>query len=64
MNKGGIAIRLINFAKLFTGRYPGRISSHQCSGKYAYSALFPALVQQQLLPWVLSIGPIEAGRRL
>ena len=26
MNKGGIAIRLINFAKLFTGRIPGSLA--------------------------------------
>ena len=26
MNKGGIAIRLINFAKLFTGRIPGALA--------------------------------------
>ena len=35
MNKGGIAIRLINFAKLFTGNIP-----HQCSGKYAVRCYF------------------------
>ena len=33
MNKGGIAIRLINFAKLFTGRIPGA-STYKRSSKH------------------------------
>ena len=40
MNKGGIAIRLINFAKLFTGNIPGALAHHQCSGKYAFRSYF------------------------
>ena len=36
MNKGGIAIRLINFAKLFTGSIPGSSGTHQRRCQYAF----------------------------
>lgn len=39
MNKGGIAIRIINLAKVITGRTPGRFGTDQCSGKHAVRAI-------------------------
>lgn len=52
MNKGGIAIRLINLAKLITGRtrvhWLRQMLSQTCSLEQ-----FPVLVQQLLLLWVL-----------
>ena len=50
MNKGGIAVRLINLAKLITGRAPGHLL-RQISLQICYSVLFQDLVQQQLLLW-------------
>ena len=56
MNKGGIAIRLINFAKLFTGSipepWPTPMPWPTCSLE-----LFPAPVQRLLLPWDPSSAP-------
>ena len=52
MNKGGIAIRLINFAKLFTGNIPGALAHTNAVANMLFGAI-SGLVQQQLLPWVL-----------
>ena len=46
MNKGGIAIRLINFAKIFTGSIPGALAHTIC-----FLVRFPVPVQRQLLLW-------------
>lgn len=53
MNKGGIAVRLINFAKLITDALLEHLL-RQTSLQICYSVLFPDLVQQQLLLWDLS----------
>ena len=40
MNKGGIAVRLINFAKLITGRAPGALAQTNILGKYVIRFYF------------------------
>ena len=52
MNKGGIAIRLINFAKLFTGRIPGALAHTNAVANMLFGAISGS-VQQQLPLWVL-----------
>jgi len=39
MNKGGIAIRLINFAKLFTGRIPGALAHTNAVANMLFGAI-------------------------
>lgn len=39
MNSGGIAIRLVNFAKLFTGRLPGALSYTNIAGNMMFGAI-------------------------
>lgn len=39
MNSGGIAIRLVNFAKLFTGKLPGALSYTNISGNMMFGAI-------------------------
>lgn len=40
MNKGGIAVRLINFAKLITGRAPGALAQTKHPRKYVIRFYF------------------------
>ena len=56
MNKGGIAIRLINFAKLFTGSIPG---AWLIPTPWPTCSLEPFPVPAQLLPlpWAPSSAP-------
>lgn len=39
MNSGGIAIRLVNFAKLFSGRIPGSLSHTNIAGNMMFGAI-------------------------
>ena len=39
MNKGGIAIRLINFAKLFTGNIPGALAHTNAVANMLFGAI-------------------------
>ncbi|AKL14275.1 TPA: TRAP transporter large permease [Kluyvera intermedia] len=39
MNSGGIAIRLVNFAKLFTGKLPGALSYTNIAGNMMFGAI-------------------------
>ena len=39
MNKGGIAIRLINFAKLFTGSIPGALAHTNAVANMLFGAI-------------------------
>lgn len=39
MNKGGIAIRLINFAKIFTGRIPGALAHTNVVANMLFGAI-------------------------
>ena len=39
MNKGGIAIKLINFAKIFTGRIPGSLAHTNVVGNMLFGAI-------------------------
>ena len=50
MNKGGIAIRLINFAKLFTGSIPGALAHTNAVANMPSQVP----VRRQLPPWVRS----------
>lgn len=39
MNKGGIAIKLINFAKIFTGRIPGSLAHTNVVANMLFGAI-------------------------
>ena len=52
MNNGGIARRLVNFAKLFCGWIPGSLAQANVLGTCC-SALCPVLQLQQVLPWAV-----------
>lgn len=52
MNKGGIAIKLINFAKIFTGRIPGSLA-HTNVVANMLLVQYQVRVRQQLQLWVL-----------
>lgn len=53
MNKGGIAIRLINFAKLFTGRIPGALAHTNAVANMLFGAISGSGTGRPP-PWVLS----------
>lgn len=52
MNKGGIAIKLINFAKIFTGRIPGSLA-HTNVVANMLLVQYQVQVQRQLQLWGL-----------
>ena len=53
MNNGGIAFRLVNFAKVLVGRLPGSLAHTNIVGNMLLVP-FLVLVLQQQLPWVVS----------
>ncbi len=61
MNKGGIAIRLINFAKLFTGSIPGALAHTNAVANMLFGA-YPVPVPQLPPPWVPSSGLLRKRR--
>ena len=54
MNKGGIAIRLINFAKLFTGSIPGALAHTNAVANMLFGAISGSGTAAARLPWVRS----------
>ena len=58
MNKGGIAVRLINLAKLITGRAPGALAQTNVIANMLFGAISGS-ARLLLPPWVPSSGPIE-----
>ena len=60
MNKGGIAVRLINLAKLITGRAPGALAQTNVIA----NMLSPALARLLLPPWVPSSAPSKKKKAM
>lgn len=58
MNKGGIAIRLINFAKLFTGRIPGSLAHTNAVANMLFGAISGSGTAAASAMGAI-IGPIE-----
>ena len=58
MNKGGIAIRLINFAKLFTGRIPGALAHTNAVANMLFGAISGSCTAAASAMGSI-IGPIE-----
>ena len=63
MNKGGIAVRLINLAKLVTGRAPGALAQTNVIATCCL-AQSPALARLLLPPWVPSSAPSKKKKAM
>lgn len=63
MNKGGIAVRLINFAKLFTGRIPGALAHTNAVANMLFGAISGSGTAAASAMGSI-IGPIEEERGL
>lgn len=59
MNKGGIAIRLINFAKIFTGRIPGALAHTNIVANMLFGAISGSGTAAASAMGAI-IGPVEA----
>ena len=61
MNKGGIAVRLINLAKLITGRAPGALAQTNVIANMLFGAISARLL---LPPWVPSSAPSKKKKAM
>lgn len=61
MNKGGIAIRLINLAKIVTGRTPGGLAQTNILANALFGAISGSGTAQ-LVPWDLSLVQLKKMR--
>ncbi len=63
MNKGGIAIRLINFAKLFTGNIPGALAHTNAVANMLFGAISGSGTAAAR-PWAPSSDPLRRKRAM
>ncbi len=62
MNKGGIAIRLINFAKIFTGSIPGSLAQTNAVANMLFGAISGSASAAAAPPWAPSSAPSRRRR--